>query len=82
MGLDYTERRPGPQTEDSQPQEDSVEVMHKGARAEVDDFPAGPREEDSPRGPQLSDRPVADPGGTAGEHSGQKKSRPASSRQG
>ena len=85
MSLDYTERRTGSRPrEDQQHQQkeaapqadqDQVEKMHSGARAEVDDFPDEMREADSARGPEASEHPADDPGGTSGEHSGQKPTR-------
>lgn len=82
MGLDYMERRTGPRAHEdqqnqqteaaSQSNQDQVEKMHTGARAEVDDFPDETRETDSARGPEASEHPAGDPGGTSGEHSGQK----------
>lgn len=83
MSLDYMERRPGPRAREDQQNEqaqeaqrpDQVEKMHPGSRAEVDDFADAMREEDSARGPEASEHPAEDPGGTSGEHSGQKPSR-------
>ena len=82
MGLDYMERRPGPRAHQDQKNDqsqaaqrpDQVEKMHPGSRAEVDDFPDETREGDSARGPEASEHPAEDPGGTSGEHSGQKPS--------
>jgi hypothetical protein len=59
------------------PTDDSVEPMHRGARAEVDDSPDGPRQPSSTRGALQSERGPTNPGGTAGEHSGQKPERNA-----
>jgi hypothetical protein len=42
-------------------------------RSEVDDSPRNPRQPSSKRGGFESDRGADDPGGTAGEHSGQKQ---------
>jgi hypothetical protein len=41
-------------------------------RSEVDDFAEGPREHGSNRGGFVSEHSDANPGGTAGEHSGQR----------
>ena len=47
--------------------------MHRGATAEADDFADGRRQPDSERGASESERgEPATPGGTTGEHSGQK----------
>jgi hypothetical protein len=51
---------------------DSVEPMHRGARAEVDDSADGPRQQASARGALESEHGPTNAGGTAGEHSGQK----------
>src|SRR5262245_14525329 len=45
------------------------------ARAEVDDFADGPRESGSNRGGFITEHSDANPGGTTGEHSGQRLSR-------
>ena len=42
------------------------------ARMEMDDFAVGPREADSDRGGFVSEHTDANPGGTTGEHSGQR----------
>jgi hypothetical protein len=55
-----------------EPQSDQVEPMHRGSRADVDDYPGETRERDSARGTSGSERGAAEPGGPAGEHSGQK----------
>jgi hypothetical protein len=59
------------------PTDDSVEPMHRGARAEVDDSPDGPRQPPSARGARQSEHGPTNPGGTASEHSGQKPERNA-----
>ncbi len=65
---------PGAEPEAQQNQRsDQVEPMHDGAKAEADDFSDGRRETDSERGPSESEHEQpANPGGTTGEHSGQK----------
>jgi hypothetical protein len=55
-----------------EPPSDQVEPMHRGSRADVDDYPGEARERDSARGPSGTERGSAEVGGPAGEHSGQK----------
>jgi hypothetical protein len=62
------------------PQEDSVEPMSRGARAEVDDFSSGPRQPRSERGPLESERSSTSLGGTTGEHSGEQEEPTADAR--
>ncbi|MEP7308082.1 MAG: hypothetical protein ABJA98_21480 [Acidobacteriota bacterium] len=50
---------------------DQVEPMHRGAKAEADDYSTGPRETDSERGVAGSGQQLPGTGGTTGEHSGQ-----------
>jgi hypothetical protein len=50
---------------------DQVEPMHRGAKAEADDFSDGRRQQDSERGASESDQQSPFSGGTTGEHSGQ-----------
>ena len=50
---------------------DQVEPMHRGAKAEADDYSDGRRETDSERGVADSERQSPGTGGTTGEHSGQ-----------
>jgi hypothetical protein len=65
------ELREAPQPRE-EPLSDQVEPMHRGSRADVDDYPGETRERDSARGTSGSDRGAAEPGGPTGEHSGQK----------
>jgi hypothetical protein len=59
------------------PTDDSVEPMHRGARAEVDDSSDGQRQPSSARGALQGEHDPTNPGGTDGEHSGQKPERNA-----
>jgi hypothetical protein len=54
-----------------EPPSDQVEPMHRGSRADVDDYPGEARQRDSARGTSGSERGAAEPGGPTGEHSGQ-----------
>jgi hypothetical protein len=58
------------QDEEGNQRSDQVEPMHRGARAEADQFASGHREKDSERGPAASEQETAS-GGSTGEHSGQ-----------
>src|ERR1035437_10916073 len=59
------------------PTDDSVEPMHRGARAGVDDSPDGQRQPSGARGALQSEHGPTNSGGTDGEHSGQKPERNA-----
>jgi len=50
---------------------DQVEPMHRGAKAEADDYSDGRRQPDSERGVAGTDQQLPGTGGTTGEHSGQ-----------
>lgn len=53
-------------------QDHSTAEPRRNTRSEVDDYAPGPREEDSERGPLQTEHSEANPGGTHGEHSGQR----------
>ena len=63
-------RKPVEEAEGNQ-RSDQVEPMHRGAKAEADDYSDGRRQTDSERGVAGSDQPLPGTGGTTGEHSGQ-----------